>query len=203
MKKQNLIISSVVVAAILSIATISVLSSLNDEYVYIQSDITKANPNITIGTSEVSMASNIAEFKQYIVLTLSGTIEQVGEPIAWEDETGHKHGSVPVTMIVDKNTKIDKDTKQKIKKGESFTFYLDGTYERGVYYLHNFEPQFEIGEEVIVHIGKAYQGPVGLDGDNYYVELGETGKYKVVEDKAYNEKHKNGKSLDKAFNEAN
>ena len=69
-------------------------------------------------------------------------------------------------------------------------------------YIHSFEPQFEIGEKVLVHIGKAYQGPVGYDDDNYFVEIGKFGKYKIIEDKAYNEKYPNGKSLAQTYDEA-
>lgn len=90
----------------------------------------------------------------------------------------------------------------KLEKGDQFTFYLGGLYEQGQYYVHSFEAQFEIGEHVLVHIGKANQGPDGQNGENYFVELGKFGKYKVIEDKAYNEKYPNGKSLDKTFSEA-
>ncbi len=75
-------------------------------------------------------------------------------------------------------------------------------YEQDQHYINGFEPQFEIGEDVIVHIAKDNQGPDGPDGNNYFVELGMFGKYKVIEEKAYNKKHPTGKSLNETFNEA-
>ncbi len=147
-----------------------------------------------------SMVENIEHAKDNVVLTLSGTVLSVGDPIDWINNS-LKYGSVPVTITIDTKTK-DTEAKLDIKKGEEFTFHINGIYDNDQLYLWSYQPQFEIGEKVIVHIGNEYQGPNGSDGDNYTVTLGKFGKYKVVEDKAYNEKYPHGKSLDKAFNEA-
>lgn len=147
-----------------------------------------------------NMPEDIEIVKDHIVLTLSGTVLSIGDIIDWEYEH-QTYGDVPITIEVDKNTKIDKETKHKIKKGDSFTFYLGGSYEMDQHYINGYQPQFEIGEKVIVHISKSDQGPDGPDGDNYIVTLGKFGKYKIVDGKAYNEKYKNGKSLDDVFNE--
>lgn len=200
MNKQKLVIASILIVAAISMTTLAIPTT--ESYVYTQSDITKANPDLVMGQGTSSMRTQeISETKETVVLTLSGTVLSVGDIIDWK-YVGDKYGSVPITIEIDKNTKA-KDANLKLKKGDSFTFYLTGNYEMDQYYIGSYEPQFEIGEEIIVHIGKASQGPNGPDGDNYFVELGQYGKYKVVEDKAYNEKFKNGKSLDKAFNEAN
>lgn len=201
LNKQKLVISSVLIASVFSIVGFTALST-TEEYVYVQSDITKANPNIQVGKTLYSMETNIDIIdKNTIVLTLSGTIKSVGDPISWTDETGSKHGSVPITMEVDKNTK-NSLTKDKLKKGELITFYLDGMYYSDGYYMHSFEPQFEIGEKSIVHLGSAYQGPEGQDGDNYFVQIGQYGKYKVVEDKAYNVNYPQGQLIENALNES-
>ncbi len=208
---QKLVIASILIVAAI-IATSFTIPNIQTQfdiaktntdtsYVYTPSDITKANPNLVMEQGAFSMVENIEHAKDTVVLTLSGTVLSVEDLVDWEYK-GNKYGSVPITIEVDKNTKINTETKHQIQKEDSFTFYLSGIYEMDQHFIDNFEPQFEIGEKVIVHIGKSDQGPNGPDGTNYFVELGKYGKYKVVGDKAYNEKYPNGKSLDKAFNEA-
>ncbi len=200
MNKQKLLITSVLIVAAIS-ATAFAMPNTDTPYVYTPSDITKANPHLVMGMGTYSMLEDIEKTKDTVVLTLSGTVLSVGNIIDWEYK-GDKYGAVPVTIEIDKNTKTTIDTTNPIQKGDSFTFYLGGIYEMEQHYIDNFEPQFEIGEHIVVHIGKSEQGPKGPSGDNYFVELGKHGKYKVIGDKAYNEKHKEGKSLDLAFNEA-
>ena len=206
MNKQKLIIVGVLVAISITIisATATSITAFtipnSEQYIYTSSDITKANPNLVMGSGGFSMLEDIGYTKDTIVLTLSGTVLSVGDPINWNHE-GHKYGSVPVTIEIDKKTK-DHNTDVKIETDDLFTFYLGGMYEQNKHYINGFEPQFEIGEDVIVHIAKDYIGPDGLDGNNYFVELGMFGKYKIIEEKAYNEKYPTGKSLYSAFNEA-
>ncbi len=200
MNKQKILLTSVLIVAAVSITALAIPT--DESYVYTQSDITKANPNLVMGKGAFSMIEDIEKAKNHVILTTSGTVLSVGDIINWiESESGETYGSVPITIKVDEQTK-NKELHLKLKKGDEFTFYLGGFYEHGQFYIHSFEPQFEIGEKVLVHIGKANQGPVGIDGDNYFVEIGKFGKYKVIEDKAYNEKYPNGKSLDETFNEA-
>lgn len=201
MNKQKLVITSVLIAAAISMITLASLP-LDDKYVYTQSDITKANPNLKIGNTIVSMSHDIEYVKQYVDLTVSGKVVSVGDPIPWTDESGTVHGAIPITIEVDKKSK-DKTSKLKLKKGDLFTFNIDSLYHDGEFYIWQHEAQFELDEKTLVHITNAEEGPNGVDGDNYSTILGKYGKYKVVGDKAYNEEHKNGKSLDKTFNEAN
>lgn len=201
MKKKTLISSVVVTGAILSLIGFALQPNENG-YVYTESDITLANPNIQVGMTEYSMETNIDFInKNTIVLTILGTIKSVGDPISWIDETGARHGTIPVTIEVNENTK-NTVTKEKLEKGETITFYLDGLVIDGQYYLHSFEPRFEIGEKVIVHLGTTYQGPDGKDGDNYFVELGKYGKYTIVGDKAYNENFPQGKPIKQTLEES-
>ena len=203
MNKQKLAITSIFAIVALSLGTVATLSVSEDGYVYVQSDITKANPNITIAPMEYTLATDeISETKHTVVLTVSGTVLSVGDPIDWTDESDNPLGFVPVTIEIDKKFK-DKTTNLKLKKGAQFTVYLGGVYESDKFYMHGKEPQFEIGEQVILHVGQDKNGPLFEDEGIYFVELGKYGKYKVVDDKAYNDKNKEGKSLDKAFNETN
>ena len=200
MNKQQILITSIFIVATISITVLVIPTT--QSYVYTQSDITKANPNLVMGQGGFSMIEDIQIAKDSVVLTTSGTVLSVGDPINWiESESGEKYGSVPVTIKVDRQTK-NQELHLKLKQGDEFTFYLGGFYEQGQFYIHSFEPQFEIDEQVLVHISKDYQGPVGYDGDNYFVEIGKFGKYKIIEDKAYNEKYPNGKSLTQTYDEA-
>ena len=195
------VLVAIVVSVFVSIVSITSFAIPNSEYIYVQSDITKANPNLMVRPAEFSMRTyDISETKHTVVLTLSGTVTSVGDPIVWEYKND-TYGAVPVTIDVSKKTK-DKETEHVLNNGDSFTFYLAGIYEHGEHHIFGFEPQFELGEEVIVHIAKADQGPNGENGNNYFVELGKYGKYKIVGDKAYNEKYDQGRSFDLVFKES-
>ncbi len=181
-------------------AAISVQPS-GDQYVYVQSDITKANPNIAVAPTHATLTSEkISDVKRSVVLTVNGTVLSVGNPIDWVDESKNTIGFVPVTIKVDEKSKNTADL--KLKTGDHFTVYLGGVYESGVFYMHGFEPQFEIGEDVLLHVGYDSNGPDFKDAGLYFVELGKHGKYKIVGEKAYNDKNRDGKPFNEAFNEA-
>ena len=209
MNKQKLLTSGIFAIFAISIGVAASSWSLYDEgYVYVESDITKANPNIEVAPTAATWATEeIRETKNTVILTFSGTVLSVGDPVDWTDESDTLLGFVPVTIEIDKKTK-DKTVKGKtadfeLKKGDQFTVYLGGVYESGKYYMHGIEPQFEIGEKVLLHVGHTTTGPIFEDNGMYFVELGQHGKYKIVGDKAYNEKHKEGISLEITFDEAN
>ncbi len=178
------------------------LGSSDESYVYVQSDITKANPNIAVAPTDVMLAAEeISETKPTVVLTVKGTVRSVGDPIGWTDESKNQLGFVPIIIELDEKAK-DTTPDLKLKKGDQFTVYLGGVYESGKFYMRGFEPQFEIGEKVILHVGHGKDGPVFDDGGFYFVELGKYGKYKVVDGKAYNDRHMDGRLLEEALNEA-
>lgn len=202
MNRQKIIVTGIFAAVAVSLGVGASLNSSGTDYVYVQSDITKANPNIIVAPTEVTMATEeISETKSTVVLTVQGTVLSVGDPVDWVDEAENPLGFVPVTIDIDKKTK-DTTSHLKLESDGRLTVYLGGVYESGKFYMHGFEPQFEIGEEVILHVGHAKNGPTFEDDGLYFVELGKYGKYRVADDKAYNENHQNGKSLDKALNEA-
>jgi hypothetical protein len=203
MNKQKLTITSIFAIVAISLGAVALLNVSEDGYVYVQSDITKANPNLTVTPSAYTLATlDITETKKTVVLTVLGTVLSVGDPIDWIDEAENQLGFVPVTIELEKKFK-DKTEGTKLKKGDQFTVYLSGIYEGGKFYLPDLVPQFEIGERVILHVGHDKNGPIFEDNGNYFVELGKYGKYTVVDDIAYNVQNKEGKSLDIASNEAN
>lgn len=199
MSRQKLTL--LVVLAVAAASMVALAMPVPEPYVYAPSDITNANPDLVMGIGTHYMLQDIEKTKNTVVLTLSGTVLSVGDLVDWEYE-GDKYGAVPVTIRVEGVAKIQSDATRNVQKGDSFTFYLGGMYEMDRHYIHNFEPQFEIGEEIVVHVGKADQGPKGPDGDNYFVELGMYGKYRIVEGKAYNENYPAGRSLQDVYNEA-
>ncbi len=170
------------------------------QYVYTPSDITKASPNLTMASGDFSMLTDIEETKDSVLFTVYGEILKVGDPIPWTDESGNSLASIPVHMVV-KNVSKDIDPDMDLKLDGEFVFYLSGGYEHDIIYVDAFEPQFEIGESVILHIGKA-DDAYGPMNDPYYVEIGMYGKYRVVDGKAYNENYPTGKLLHSVFDEA-
>ena len=124
----------------------------------------------------------------------------VGKPVDWHDNVGITHGAIPITIEIVTNTKNVEG--ESYKRGDSFTFYLDSEKIDDKYYISSHEPEFEIGEDIVVHVGKSHLGPMGEGGDNYFVELGDFGKYKITDQKAYNEKHREGKSIEDALKES-
>ena len=197
MDRQKIIIVGVLVAIAISAAVFTIPNS--EQHVYIQSNITKANPNLVMGDGGYSMLEDFTKSED-VVLTVSGTVLYIDNVIDWTYED-QKYGFIPITIKVDEIGK-NLENHLDLKKDDPFTFHLWGIYEINQLYINSYEPQFEIGEDVLLHIGSSDNGPDGPGGDNYYVELGMFGKYKVIEEKAYTEKYLTGRSLDNAFNES-
>ena len=200
MNQQKLAITSVLIAVALTMVYATLSEFPTNDYVYVPSDITKANPNLKVAPTEYTMLEDITHTKKTVVMTVSGMVLAVGDPIPWIDYANNELGYVPITIEVDRKSKDTNDFGSK--KGDNITFYVGGGYEGGQFFVDGFEAQFEIGEKVLVHLGKATDGPPLEKGGYHFVELGKYGKYKVIGDKAYNEHHKNGKLLDKTFDEA-
>ena len=199
MNRQKLVITGVLAVVAIS-AGAAALFQADNQYVYTSSDITKANPNLTMAHGIFSMLTDIEQTKDSVLFTVYGEILKVGDPVPWTDEGRNSLTSIPVHMVV-KNVSKDTDPDMDLKLDDEFVFYLSGGYEHDIAYVDVFEPQFEIGENVILHIGKADDayGPIN---DLYYVEIGMYGKYKVIDGKAYNENYPTGKLLNSVFDEA-
>ncbi len=79
------------------------------------------------------------------------------------------------------------------------TVILTGKLLGKTHYLDGGEPQFEVGEEVILHITIV---PNDIVGKNIkYIKLGEYGKYKIQDGKAFNTKYPRGKIIRDALEE--
>ena len=193
---------------------------------YMPSNITKANPNILVGSGNGSWrTTNISDVADSIVYTIEGTVIKVGDPIEWFEPgtSGRGHGTVPITISVDEVYKGNVES-------ETFTFFINGMLvipgltiddkpsdsspENRIFYLFPWEPQFEIGEKVIVHLTKnslTKNSIISNDNNtindeniqsltsNYdSVQLGKYGKYQLRDSQAFNEKFSMGISLQDA-----
>lgn len=200
MHKKYMIFASIAVAVI-AMVIIGITNQSNDvssydqtmsgDTTYVPSDITKANPNLVKAVGHTSVTTtNINNLKDNIKYTLRGKVLNVGDPIPWVDNAGNNRGAIPIEILVDKKYKGDDGV------GNTFTFYIQSIEEQGKYYIMPNEPTFEIGEQIIVHISEDNElGPDEI-AHKYYVELGEYGKYKVINNKAYNELFPRGVSQD-------
>lgn len=187
MKKNYYLVFGLVAAIVVSAVVVFTPNTYNTVLMladaptpYIPSDISKSNPLFQKGTGEISLVTtDIEDVKDQVTITIKGKVVSIGDPVIWTDSAGNTKGSIPVEILVEKSYK------GKIKSGEVFTLYLDSIKEGGKFYIQPFEATFEEGEEVIVH---AALGNIPGISNPYFVKLGEFGKYKIIDDKAYNEK---------------
>lgn len=207
MKKVVLSIGMAAIAVAVGVIALSVLVQeevyvpYSGELSYVPSDITKANEKFSISPSSAMWkTTDISEIKHTIVATFRGTVTDIGEPIDWHDNVGVTHGAIPVTIRIVENSKNTEG--KNYQSNDLFTFYVDSSKINEMYYIASYEPEFEVGEEIIVHIAKSHLGPMGEGGDNYFVELGDFGKYKIIDQKAYNEKYHEGRPLNKVLRES-
>lgn len=224
-----MISSSIIAFSFIENNDLSVSESTKNP-VYIPSDITMANPNILIGTGESSIrTTNINDVADTILITVEGTVLEVGDPIHWFESgpTGRGHGTVPITISVDQVYKGNIESK-------TFTFFVNGMLviqgltiddrpsdfppEDRIFYLFPWEPQFEIGEKVLVHLTKnsltensiissdnsaINNKNIQLLTSNYNsVQLGKYGKYQLHDSQAFNEKFSVGISLQTAISQS-
>ena len=208
MKRIILFISIAVLAVVAAGIVFSDQLIREEEYVpysgkvpYTPSDMTKANAKFKTAPSTASWkTTDISKIKQSIVATFRGMVIDIDEPIDWYDNVGVAHGAIPITIDIITNTKNVEGG--DYQRGDPFVFYVDSSKIDEKYYISSYEPEFEVGEDVIVHIARSHLGPMGENGKNYFVELGDFGKYKILDKKAYNEKHYDGRSIDKALRES-
>jgi hypothetical protein len=200
MNKKYMIFASIAVTVV-AIAALGFINqrdsivsydqSLGSDVVYTPSDITKANPNLAKATGHTSVSTtDIRNLKDIVKYTLRGKVLNVGDPIPWVDNAGNNRGAIPVEILVDKQYKGENGI------GKTFTFYIQSIEEQGKYYVMPNEPTFEIGEQIVVHISEDENLGPDYIAHKYYVELGEYGKYKIMNNKAYNELYQHGVSQD-------
>ena len=199
-------------------------AGLAEPYIYVQSDLTKANPIIRANEGYASWTtmtiSDVADEVEYTVL---GTILEIRDPIDWyEYDSGPGHGSIPVVMSAETVYKGSFDSYTITFFIESFlihtkTFSGDSVTVADVadspkeYRLFHFEPQFEVGDRVLVHLSE-----INLNFDNmtiapedvdllipyYGVVLGKHGAYHVHGDRIYNTVIPDGAPISLAIHES-
>ena len=199
-------------------------AELAEPYIYVPSDITKANPNIRVADGHASWrTTNISDVADEVKYTLRGTILEVQDPL---DSYSYDHamqgfGSIPVVMSVDEVYKGNLES-------DTLTFFLGSRiiysdrpdYIRGTiadvaelqkeYRMFGYEPQFEVGDHVIVHITEVYWNedrivdPQDLETMTPYhsVLLSKYGAYHIHDGKIYNEKAPDGAPLARAIAES-
>lgn len=142
---------------------------------------------------------------------MQGTVLNIGNPIEWFESgpVGRGHGTVPITISIDEVYKGNINS-------ENFTFFINGLLvidglklsdrpsdsspENRTFYLFPWEPQFELGEQILVHIYEISNNDnrviaaedLEILTSNYGIQLGKYGKYKIQNEMLFNEKYPMG-----------
>lgn len=211
MQKIIFLIASIAIVAAVGIGMLASQSGVqtyqgNDlqSEMYIPSDMSKAFPDYTLTVSHLSMTTtDITKVKDEVKYTVVGTVIKISESVVWIDPTPHDASvadSLGDRIKIDVDIQVDVVTKgNDIKKGDVLTITITGTlHDNNLITLDSAE-QFELDEQVIVHVS---EDPNDIIGKNiHYVKLGEFGKYKIQGDKAFNSKNPSGKSIKEALEE--
>jgi hypothetical protein len=200
------------------------ISESTKNYVYIPSDMTKANPNFVMEYNEsLWSATNIEDVKDEVVYTIQGKVLSIGDPIDWNRGNGVSllTGSETIIGYIPITISVDNVYKGKLGDDE-FTFYVGSQKDSNLYRISNESAHFEIGENVLVNLSLYKLGEGSLthlepdenspfpDG-HYYPKLAHFGKYQLqpvvnalganlnsadIEYVAFNIRHPNGIPLD-------
>ena len=85
---------------------------------YVPSDMTKANPDISIMHVHASSGySHISQYTDDVVYTLEGTVTAIRDPIMWVSSSSHVRAAIPVVLSVEKVHK-------GILESDEFTFFV-------------------------------------------------------------------------------
>lgn len=208
MKQNKIILSTLIlsIAAGLTLLAVNIDQEESIETMYVPSDMSKSLPQfdgVYQGHATWS-TDDVKKVKKEIKYTIRGTVVSIGELEFWTDPTPQPEELQkirPQNVLIPINIQVDKIKHYNGEfTGEIFTVKLTGQLLDNKLYLDGGEPQFEVGEKVVVHVGIDPNDVI--EKDHKYVVLGEFGKYKIQDDKAYNEKYPKGKSIDKAFKDA-
>jgi len=186
------------------------VSESTKNLVYIPSDITKANSNLIRGSNDNFWKTlNIEDVKDDVVYTIRGTVVSIGDNIVeWDNnevmlngDNGKNifvpmiYGFVPITITV-----------QDVYKGdytdETFIFYLQSTKQHNSdkYELFSHAPDFEINDDILVHLAKVNEGPFE---DGFYLPIfGKHSTYHIIDNTAFSERHSQGISINTISGEA-
>jgi len=172
---------------------------------YIPSDMSKYFPNHEITYVHSSYGStDVKELKEDVKYSVQGTVVDISDVQYWDgiDKNLESFADIDLqTIKVEVDIEVDqvgKSTKD-IKKGDIITVTIQGM-KQGNQISFISSDQYEIGEEVIVHLG---EDPNDIVGDDVKFSIaGEHTKYKVQKDKAFNEDNKKGKLTKDVLGEA-
>ena len=216
--KFSFVIGSTVVASVV-ITMVFFSGIFNDETnfqntrsleqsVYVPSDITKANPDFIRleGGHELWKTTDVNDVKDDVVYTIEGQVLSIDEPVDWDTgvilstvqmDDGSPNaqilGFIPITISIANMHKGD-------LSDNVFTFYVASNKINNQYYIFEDSANFEIGENVIVHLAHYDDGPFP-DG-HYYSVLSKFSKYQIINDFAFNANHQNGISITSVVTEA-
>jgi len=234
----SLVLVSVLITGVVSFSTPliynSTMSSLGVEIPYTPSDMTKDNPNIeiAIGSSSIEYVFIEQSVDFDVMHSIEGNVTAIHEPLSWADDSyGVEIISIPVDILVKKDHRDHTSMTKKynagggdkfdrmifelyknnpVSEGDTITVYVQGDMFKGKVMLHPYSEQFELGEDVIVHLGITIPAGFGMpyifhegEGVHYGVVIGENGKFKIENGIAYNHLYPYGKTLDAARYAAN
>lgn len=213
MNQNNIIITTLVIAFVAGVSILAANSLLTNDTKtelsanYIPSDMSKAFPEldgVLEGGDATMTTTNIADVKDQIQYTIRGTVVNIGKLEEWIDPTPQPE---ELQKIMGQNVKIPVDievthigkTKSDLKAGEIITVKVLGRLIDNTLYLNPNSPQFEVGDDVIVHVSI---DPNDIIEKGFkFVQLGEYGKYKIQDGKAFNAKYPHGRDLVKTLDE--
>lgn len=207
MQKSHIIIASLsIVLAITATFAITNQHDHVDAYSYVPSKIGYALSTVDeVTQGAASFATNdIQKVKSEVDYTIKGTVVSISEPILWTDPTPKSEGyyirngenvKIEIDIEVDETGK----SKTQLDAGSIVTITITGKLLDNKLKLDGGEEHYEIGERVIVHVA---EDPNDIIGKNVkYVKLGQFGKYKLQDDKAFNELYPEGRNISSVMSE--
>ena len=213
-----------------------------DAYVNGRLDIEMANPNLHVDSGRAFWkTTHISAVADQVKYTMRGTILEVRDPVAWytRDSITAGYAAVPVVMSVETVYKGSFDSDTITLFLGAFLDYTNvvvldaadnpelaacsaycGNYitianaagSTTKHLVFPFEPQFEVGDHVLVHIHEVDMeffddkilSPQDRDliAPHYTVQLGEHGAYRVHEGRIYNDSIPHGLPITRAIGES-
>lgn len=207
MQKSHVIIAALSIVLAIT-ATFALTNNQNDveKYTYVPSNIGYALSTVDEVTQGAATfaTNNIQNVKGDVDYTIKGTVINISEPIPWTDQTPKSEGykirnGKDVKIEIDIEVEETGKSKETLNSGSIVTVTITGKLLENTLKLDGGEEHYEIGERVIVHVA---DDPNNIIGDNVkYVKLGQFGKYKLHEDRAFNEIYTEGRDISSVMSE--
>ncbi|WP_148313051.1 hypothetical protein [Nitrosopumilus adriaticus] len=165
---------------------------------YIPSDMGQYFPDYEVTHSHASYGSiDMKDLKKDVKYSIQGTVVAISDILYWDgvNKDDEAFDNIDLqTIKVEVDVKVDKASKsdKTIKKGDIITITIQG-FKSGDQISFTSDDQYQIGDEIIVHLGEDTSGIVGEDV-KFSIAGGHT-KYKIQNDKAYNDDNVKGKPI--------